>query len=217
MLEKLPEGFGRALINQRAGIEQVLINRIDLVRELPRFGASSGVFAEGAAIPSLYTADGAGISPPISWRGAPEHAESVALIVEDADSPTPHPLVHAIVVNLAGESGFLAEGALDSPAHKGLGFTEGRNSLFQQAWLPPDPPPGHGKHRYVFQFFALRAGHTFSRVPGRDEFTDIILERAVAAGVLIGTYERVLREPARQAEFEREAAEPNVVTAELAT
>jgi len=69
----------------------------------------------------------------------------------------------------------------------------------------------------VFQFFALRAGHVFSRVPGRDQFTDIILERAIAAGVLIGTYERVLREPARQAEFEREAAEPPAIAAEQAT
>lgn len=217
MLEKLPEGLGHALINQRAGMEQVLINRITLVRELPRFGAASGMFADGAAIPSLYTADGAGLSPPLTWRGAPEDAESVALIVEDADSPTPHPLVHAIVVNLAGEFGFLAEGALDSPEHKGLGYSEGRNSFFQQAWLPPDPPPGHGTHRYVFQFFALRAGHVFSRVPGRDQFTDIILERAIAAGVLIGTYERVLREPARQAEFEPEAAEPPAIAAEQAT
>ena len=216
MLERLPEGFGHALINQRAGIEQVVINRLDLVRELPRFGVTSGVFTEGGAIPSLYTADGAGISPPIAWRDAPRDAESVALIVEDADSPTPHPLVHAIVVNLAGDFGFLAEGALDSPSHKGLGFTEGRNSFFQQAWLPPDPPPGHGVHRYVFQFFALRTGHVFSRVPGREDFTDIVLERAIAAGVLIGTYERVLREPARQAEIEQEAVDPPALTAEQA-
>jgi Raf kinase inhibitor-like YbhB/YbcL family protein len=217
MLEKLPEGLGRALINQRAGIEQVVINRLMLSREVPRFGVSSGVFADEGPLPSLYTADGAGLSPPIAWRAAPAEAESVAMIVEDADSPTPHPLVHAIVVNLAGDFGFLAEGALDSPSHKGLGFSEGRNSFFQQAWLPPDPPPGHGKHRYVFQFFALRAGHLFSRVPGRDEFIEIVLERAIGAGVLIGTYERVVRESARRAEFEPAVAEAPALTAEQAT
>jgi Raf kinase inhibitor-like YbhB/YbcL family protein len=216
MLEKLPESVGRALINQRAGIEQVVINRLTLTRVVPGFGVSSGVFTDEGAIPSLYTADGAGLSPPIAWRNAPPEAESVALIVEDADSPTPHPLVHAIVVNLAGDFGFLAEGALDSPSHKGLGFTEGRNSFFQQAWLPPDPPPGHGKHRYVFQFFALGPGHLFSRVPGRDEFIAIVLERAVGAGVLVGTYERTVRESARRAELETEAAEPEALTAEQA-
>jgi phosphatidylethanolamine-binding protein (PEBP) family uncharacterized protein len=66
----------------------------------------------------------------------------------------------------------------------------GRNSFFQQAWLPPDPPRAHGEHRYVFQVYALRAGTPFSDVPGRREFIAAILERAVAVGCLIGTYER---------------------------
>jgi hypothetical protein len=42
----------------------------------------------------------------------------------------------------------------------------------------------------VFQVFALRKGLPFSGVPGRREFTAVILDRAVAVGCLIGTYER---------------------------
>jgi hypothetical protein len=42
----------------------------------------------------------------------------------------------------------------------------------------------------VFQIYALRAGAPFSDVPGRREFIAAILERAVAVGCLIGTYER---------------------------
>jgi len=197
MLEKLPESLGRALAKQRAGLENIVMSRLHALRDVPSIEVSSGVIDEEGPIPSLYTADGAGISPPIQWRGAPTDATSVAFIVEDADAPTPHPLVHAIVVNLAGDFGFLAEGALNSPDHKGLGFEAGRNSFFRQAWLPPDPPPGHGKHRYAFQFFGLRAGVHFSKVPGREEFIDVVLDRAVAAGCLIGTYERVERERAR--------------------
>ncbi len=69
----------------------------------------------------------------------------------------------------------------------------GPNSYLQRAWLPPDPPPGHGEHRYVFQVFALMPGPSFPSPPGRREFIEVILNRAVAVGCLIGTYERADR------------------------
>jgi phosphatidylethanolamine-binding protein (PEBP) family uncharacterized protein len=114
----------------------------------------------------------------------------LALIVEDADAPTPHPLVHAIVVDLEAASGALPEGALNSDHHRGVGVETGRNSFFKHAWLPPDPPPGHGEHRYVFQMFALRAGPLLSQFCGRGDFLGAVLERAVGVGCLIGVYER---------------------------
>jgi hypothetical protein len=56
--------------------------------------------------------------------------------------------------------------------------------------LPPDPPPGHGIHRYVFQVFALHSGTAFSSVPGRHELFDAVKARAIAGGYVIGTYAR---------------------------
>jgi phosphatidylethanolamine-binding protein (PEBP) family uncharacterized protein len=129
----------------------------------------------------------------MAWSGVPIEAASLAILVEDADSPTPHPLVHAIVVELPRVADSIDEGALSSPHHAGIGLETGRNSFFQQAWLPPDPPPGHGVHRYVFQVFALKAGTSFSQTPGRGEFIAAVLERAIAVGCLIGTYERSAR------------------------
>jgi phosphatidylethanolamine-binding protein (PEBP) family uncharacterized protein len=58
--------------------------------------------------------------------------------------------------------------------------------------LPPDPPRGHGEHRYVFQLFALRAGPQVDGL-GRRAFIELILDRAIAVGCLIGTYEREAR------------------------
>jgi Raf kinase inhibitor-like YbhB/YbcL family protein len=196
MLKNLPESLGHALVNQRAGMESVVYNQLHAHHATARLEVISRAFAFNAQLPVEYTADGDGISPPIAWSHVPADAESIVLIVEDADSPTPHPLVHAIVVGLAAEDGAVDEGALSSPGHEvkeGLGVESGRNSFFQQAWLPPDPPPGHGVHRYVFQVFALRAGAPFSHAPGRREVIEAILDRALAAGALIGTYERMSR------------------------
>jgi Raf kinase inhibitor-like YbhB/YbcL family protein len=190
MLQNLPESVGYALINQRAGMEQVVYNLLHRERNSLRMPLSSPSFVFNGALPTRFTADGPGISPPLEWDAVPAGAGSLAMLVEDADSPTPHPLVHAIVVDLAPEILRLEEGALASPKHEGAGLEMGPNSFFQRAWLPPDPPRGHGEHRYVFQLFALMPGPSFSSAPGRREFIEVILNRTVAVGCLIGTYER---------------------------
>jgi Raf kinase inhibitor-like YbhB/YbcL family protein len=212
MLEKIPESIGRALINQRAGMDHVVYNALHRERETARMSLTSPAFAFNGRIPARYTADGEGVSPPLNWDAIPAGTGSLAIIVEDADSPTPHPLVHAIVVDIDCKISGLDEGALNSPHHVGAGFETGQNSFFRQAWLPPDPPRGHGEHRYVFQVFALIPGSDFSSVPGRREFIDAILNRAVAVGCLIGTYEREARDTMEGAEL-ASAAGPSEVGA----
>jgi Raf kinase inhibitor-like YbhB/YbcL family protein len=204
MLEKLPESIGHALINQRAGMENVLYNQLFQERATARLDVRSSAFVFNGRLPVRFTADGDGVSPPLEWDYAPASAASLAILVEDADSPTPHPLVHAIVVGLTGTQGRIEEGALNSPHHQGVGLETGQNSFFRQAWLPPDPPRGHGEHRYVFQVFALADGAPFSHVPGRREFIEAVLNRAIGVGCLIGTYERALRVGA-EAESERDS------------
>jgi Raf kinase inhibitor-like YbhB/YbcL family protein len=194
MLEKIPESIGHALVHQRAGMQNVVYNQLYRARKTGRLDLRSTAFMFNARLPVRFTADGAGVSPPLLWSGVPERAGSLAIIVEDADSPTPHPLVHAIVVNLSAADGSIMEGALESPNHTGVGLTLGQNSFFQQAWLPPDPPRGHGAHRYVFQIFALEGAAHLSDAPGRHAFIALVLERAVAVGCLIGTYERTALE-----------------------
>lgn len=190
MLEKLPEVIGHALRGQRAGLDKLAFQSIPLRTGMAAIDVHSLAFADHAPIPAQYTADGPGLSPPLHWGGVPPGAASVLLIVEDADAPTPQPLVHAIAVDLPPQDTSLAEGALKSPDHEGTGVKTGRNSYLQTGWLPPDPPPGHGVHRYAFQVFALAAGPAFTSTPGRDAVVEALHERALASGCLIGTYER---------------------------
>lgn len=178
MLEHLPRWIGALLKNIRAGhakltIVQEAIAPADLVLEL-----SSPAFANGARLPERFTADGAGLSPPLLWRGVPDGTASLALLVEDADSPLPNPILHALVWNLPADEGHSDTGEV------------GRNSYFGGAWLPPDPPPGHGSHDYVFQLFALSDTPDIGDNPGRSRFAEAIAGRILAAGMLVGTYSR---------------------------
>jgi Raf kinase inhibitor-like YbhB/YbcL family protein len=216
MLEKLPDQLGHLLQGQRAGLENIALNRLLTRRRLQRLSVHSSAFEHFKSIPSAYTADGAGLSPPLDWRGVPSGAGSVVLIVEDADSPTPNPLVHAIAVNLAAADDFLPVGAL-TQAHGATGaipqVPTGLNSFLMHGWLPPDPPPGHGQHRYAFQVFALAHGPDFSASPGRQELFDAISTRAVAAGCLIGTYERAQTVSTKAIEPERALDDADIASA----
>jgi Raf kinase inhibitor-like YbhB/YbcL family protein len=199
MLQKIPEAIGEALHSQRAGLEQTVIKRLNKSPRLLLIEVSSSAFAGENTVPTKYTADGGGVSPPLEWSDLPPGTSSAAVIVEDADSPTPHPLVHAIVVNLDPRESSIVEGALDSPDHAGVGLATGPNSFLSHTWLPPDPPPGHGPHRYVFQVFALR-GPLFKKAPGREDLVRAIDEFGIGAGCVIATYERGQREKSKDAD-----------------
>jgi Raf kinase inhibitor-like YbhB/YbcL family protein len=191
MLEKLPEAVGQLLGGQRAGLDKILFNTFDLREGTAKITLTSPAFIDHGPIPPQYTADGEGLSPEIDWNGVPPSTASLALIVEDADSPTPAPLVHAIAVDIDPKRIQLQEGELQETDHgKNTALSLGRNSFLRQAWLPPDPPPGHGFHRYAFQLFALADGKPFKDAPGRQELIEALRERAIASGCLIGTYTR---------------------------
>lgn len=182
MLENIPKAAGKAMQAMRAGEAKLIINSIDAPMTLT---VESAAFAPAQAIPPRYTADGDGLSPELAWHGAPDGTACVALMIEDPDAPMPRPLVHAIAPLLPPE-GTLAAGALNNG-----GIDTGRNSFLRQGYLPPDPPSGHGPHRYAFELFALSEEPRNIAGVGRGEMVDWIRSHALAKGCLIGTYERV--------------------------
>ena len=191
MLEHLPAWLGKAMSGWRAGVESLAITRADLV-PTASLSLNSPAFGDMARLPERFTADGAGVSPPLFWSDPPAGTAMLALLVEDADAPSPQPLVHAILWNLPPRAGELAEGAIvaDGPGSAEQGDV-GRNSYLGEGWLPPDPPRGHGEHRYVFQLFALDAVVEIGgETPGRGAMLDAMAGHVLAAGVLTGTYSR---------------------------
>jgi Raf kinase inhibitor-like YbhB/YbcL family protein len=192
MLEKLPDVVGAALRGQRAGLDQTAFMRIPLRSGQGVLQLTSLAFMDHAPLPPRFTADGEGHSPPLQWSGVPPGTASLLLIVEDADSPTPHPLVHAIAYDIPADEVYLAEGALNDEGGEagGAALKLGRNSYLRTAWMPPDPPPAHGVHRYALQLFAQGPGAQWSGTRGRAAVIETLEQHALASGCLIGTYQR---------------------------
>jgi Raf kinase inhibitor-like YbhB/YbcL family protein len=190
MLEKIPASVGRALRQVRAGQDK-------LVSDLPEFEAASesialnsSAFEDGEPMPARYTADGDRISPPLAWRNTPQGARSLVLILQDPDAPAPQPLTHLLAFDLPPELTELPEGLFKSPGHEGLEEDLGRNAYHKAAYLPPDPPPGHGPHLYAFQLFALNRRLNFEHPPNLAAVVEAMRGHVLAKGLLSTTYER---------------------------
>jgi len=189
MLEKIPSAVGHALSGIRSGLEKITCYA-ELAAIPETIELESPMFGNGELIPRRFTADGQGLSPPLQWSSVPARAAALVMLVEDADAPSPKPMVHCIVVDILPDSGRFKEGELKGPADERAEHRLGENSFMKADWLPPDPPPGHGLHRYVFQIFALSRRHDFSETPGRGEVIKAARNHGIAKGVLIGTYKR---------------------------
>ena len=193
MLEHIPRWLGNALKGVRAGTDKLAIAQEGL-GSFTAIDLRSPAFANGGRLPERFTADGAGVSPPLFWTGVPTEATMLALLVEDADAPLPTPIVHAIVWDLPAADGQLIEGAIVADGAGGAGGDVGRNSYLREGWLPPDPPTGHGEHHYAFQLFALAQAPDQARDPGdtpsRSDIVAAMRGRVLAAGLLTGTYSR---------------------------
>ena len=80
----------------------------------------STAFQPGAMIPTVYTCDGADISPPLDWSGVPDGCLSLALISDDPDAPA-GTWVHWVYYDLPPETRGLPEGVApeESPSYGG--------------------------------------------------------------------------------------------------
>jgi len=191
MLENVPAAIGHALSSIRPGLGKIVYARDDVAAP-ETLQITSDAFTLGQPMPARFTSDGAKVSPPLRFQAIPEGTRSLVLVVEDADSPTPAPLCHMLAWNITAEDGGLQEAALDGDAMPTTrcGAVFGKNSFMGTGWLPPDPPTGHGAHRYCFQLFALRDPLTLAEGSGRSALTAALAHRVIAKGLLIGTYER---------------------------
>jgi Raf kinase inhibitor-like YbhB/YbcL family protein len=152
----------------------------------PTFTLTSPAFANEMTIPTEYTADGAGLSPPLIWDVVPEGTKSFALIVYDPDAP--HGEVnHWVAYDLPGHLTGLDAGA-DIPAAGGL---VGANTKGEQAWIPPAPPHGDAPHRYVFQVMALdRASLGLPPGATRDRVEDTAAPYTLSIASMLGYFGR---------------------------
>jgi len=150
---------------------------------------TSPAFADHTTLPTRFTCNGAGISPPLAWHGAPRTTRGYALILIDPDAPNPqhpptHTFVHWVVTYLpAGVHALAADQSTSPPVTRRAGI----NSTGHPGYTPPCPPAG--RHRYIFTLYALdTAARLVPAGAHRAEVLAAIAPHVIARAQLIGTY-----------------------------
>ncbi len=143
----------------------------------------SSAFEDGGEIPSLYTCDGEGLSPPLAWEGAPQGTKSFVLIMDDPDAPM-GTWDHWILFNLPPEITSLPENLDRIPS----GAKGGKNSWKRDDYGGPCPPDR--RHNYHFKLYALDTLLSLEAGASKTEVEVAMKEYILAEAVLIASYDR---------------------------
>jgi Raf kinase inhibitor-like YbhB/YbcL family protein len=128
------------------------------------FQLSSPDIAAGASMNLVQVYDrfgchGQNISPALSWRGAPAHTQSFALLLHDPDAPMPGGFWHWLVYDIpAGVSSLPADAGNLSKHLMPAAAVQARTGFGVGGYGGPCPPPG-APHHYFFSLYALKVAH----------------------------------------------------------
>jgi Raf kinase inhibitor-like YbhB/YbcL family protein len=148
---------------------------------------SSPSFQPGGPIPPKHTADGGDVSPELEWSDAPAGVKSFAVICHDPDAPFVWPngtygLAHWVLYNIPPTAAGVPEGVRGQ-------YTTGPNQLGERAYHGPKPPPGHGRHHYVFTVLALDVDPDLKDGLSAWDLLAHVEPNVVAMNRLVGTFE----------------------------
>lgn len=139
----------------------------------------SPAFDDGQAIPARYSAREANELPPLRIESVPETTQSLAVLMEDIDSPL-GTLTHWLVWNLPPDTEIIG-------SEQGLpdGCCIGLDTFGERGYF--GPAPAEGTHRYRFRLLALDTMLELPAGAGRPELDAAIHEHVLQEAELTGT------------------------------
>jgi Raf kinase inhibitor-like YbhB/YbcL family protein len=181
--------LGRLLRGFRAGENKCAWHHSSLSDIPATLILKSTSFVDGGEIPSRHAGLGVGenISPDLAWERVDPRARMLLLAVEDPDAPLPRPVVH-LLASFTAERNGVSEGELADGA--AVDIRTHRGSFGRHGYAGPRGLPGHGRHRYLFQLFAMDHSLAFDRDASLKDVLQMAGKHIVQKGVLTGTFQR---------------------------
>jgi hypothetical protein len=162
------------------GIQYLIQENIIQIKMEQVMVLSSSAFENNGTIPSVYTCDGSGISPPLEITNVPKNAQSLALIVEDPDVPS-GTVTHWIIWNIPPQKSQFAE-------DEKIDFPQGITVAGTTGYKVPCPPSG--THRYFFKLYALDTMLDLGDGSTKDNLVHAMDGHILEQATLMGKYSR---------------------------
>ena len=128
------------------------------VTPAPALAVRSDDLKHGEEMPLIFRdpqIGGANTSPHLAWSDFPAQTRSFALTCYDPDAPTGTGFMHWAVANIPSDVSTLPAGAGAVGGPLPAGALTIPNDLRMRQYIGPNPPPGSGRHRYVFIVHAV--------------------------------------------------------------
>jgi Raf kinase inhibitor-like YbhB/YbcL family protein len=141
-------------------------------------------FPDGGVIPGKYTSRGENVQPAFKFSGAPDTAQTYAIILHDIDVAlrgSTTDVLHWMAWNIPASSNGIPEGSL--PA----GSVQGKNIRGQTGYMGPGAPPGP-YHHYVFELYALDGKLDLTDSASREDLLKAMDGHVVAKAAYVGRY-----------------------------
>jgi hypothetical protein len=140
---------------------------------------TSPVFAAGGYIPAKYSCDAENISPPLAISGVPGGTRSLAIIMEDIDTPI-RPWVHWVAWNIP---------PVEKLEEDHRTCIQGVNDFLPYGYFGPRPTSG--MHHYHIKVYALDVAlNLHQHQTGKAELEKAIQSHMLAYGVMVFVYAR---------------------------
>lgn len=147
----------------------------------------SAAFKNGEFIPVKYTCKGEDVSPPLEWKGVPENAKSIAIILDDPDAPM-GTWVHWVLYEIPANKRKLPEG-LKKDKVLDDGSKQGMTDFGRVGYGGPCPPPGPA-HRYFFRIYAIDGKLDLKPGLRKNAFLDAVKDHVIEEAELMGKFKR---------------------------
>ncbi len=127
---------------------------------------SSPAFLDGGLMGAQFTCDGAGVSPALEWKNAPEGTKSFALTMHHFPPNNEAKHVYMVVYDLSASTDHLEQGGT-------LG-SWGINTVNHNTAYTPPCSKGPGRKEYILTVYALSAAPVFSKPKSEITMDDLL-------------------------------------------
>jgi len=156
------------------------------------FVLQSSAFGDGGVLPSDFTCDGPGQSPPLAWSGAPPATAAFTLVEQDTDRLGPDPnglFTMWLLYNMPASVGELQAGVPARPLLAN-GVQQGLNDAQSVGYLGACPEHGQPPHHLVFSLFAQEGFVTLETGAAYASVRDALVGHTLAQAKLTATVQR---------------------------
>lgn len=149
---------------------------------------SSDSFENYGFIPERYTGRGEDISPSLKIDKVIAEAKSIAIIMDDPDTPI-GTFTHWVVWNIPANISYIPEGLPKEKSIALLGDAcQGKNGYLTTGYRGPKPPRGTGAHLYRFKVYVLDTELKLKSSAGKNQLQRAMDGHVLQYGILTGRF-----------------------------